>query len=182
MAKASSTKKSSDKKESPFELLFPDFESEIAATRRMLERVPDGNNDWRPHPKSRTLGELAGHVAQLPGFGMMMASTDEFDGLGPRRPEPNLPTAADRVRLFDQLSGQLRTVLQQMSWELSKRPWTLRLGPRVVVNAPRSTVIRTVFLTHSAHHRAQLGVYIRLLDVPVPYTYGRSADEDPPAI
>ncbi|PYP49261.1 MAG: hypothetical protein DMD39_12365, partial [Gemmatimonadetes bacterium] len=72
------------KQESPHALLFPDLESELATTRRMLERVPNGSNDWRPHTKSRTLGELATHVAQLPGFGILMLTRNEFDGLGPR--------------------------------------------------------------------------------------------------
>jgi uncharacterized damage-inducible protein DinB len=182
MAKSSRATKPRGKEQAPFELLFPDFESEIASTRRMLERVPDGNNDWRPHPKSRTLGELAGHVAQLPGFGLLMATRDEFDGLADRRPEPKLETSAERVQLFDQLSGQLRGVLQQLTPEQAATSWTLRLGDRIVLRAPRTTIIRTAFMTHTAHHRAQVGVYLRMLDVAVPWTYGGSADENPPAI
>jgi uncharacterized damage-inducible protein DinB len=165
----------------PIALLFADLESELSTTRRMLERVPNGNNDWRPHIKSRTLGELAAHLAQLPGFGLMMATRDEFDGLAPRPPQPKFTTSAERLRLFDELSGQLRNVLQQMSWEQARKPWTLRLGEKVVLNAPRTQVIRTAFVTHSAHHRAQLGVYLRMLEVPVPWSYGTSADEEPPA-
>src|SRR5438105_7004383 len=88
----------------PIALLFPDLESELATTRRMLERVPNGSNDWRPHAKSRTLGELATHVAQLPGFGILMSTRDEFDGLAGRREEPALATSAERVAMFDQLS------------------------------------------------------------------------------
>jgi uncharacterized damage-inducible protein DinB len=181
-AKASARPKSPSKQETPFALLFPDLESELATTRRMLERVPNGNDDWRPHAKSRTLGELATHVAQLPGFGILMATRDEHDGLAQRPPEAKLSSSAERVRLFEQLSAQLRGILQQMSWDQARSPWTLRLGDRVVFKAPRSNIIRTVFVTHSAHHRAQLGVYLRLLETPVPYSYGRSADEDPPAI
>src|SRR5437016_6270437 len=165
----------------PIVLLFPDLESELATTRRMLERVPNGSNDWRPHAKSRTLGELATHLAQLPGFGLMMASRDEFDALGPRPPEPKFVTSEERVRFFEELSKQLRNVLQQMSWEQASTPWKLRLGNKVVLNAPRTQVIRTAFVTHSAHHRAQLGVYLRMLETPVPWSYGRSADEEPPA-
>src|SRR5205823_11999383 len=155
---------------------------ELSTTRRMLERVPNGSNDWRPHAKSRTLGELATHLAQLPGFGLMMATRDEFDGLAPRPPEPRFVTSAERVKMFDQLSAQLRNVMQQMSWEEARTPWKLRLGDKVVLNAPRTMVLRTAFVTHSAHHRAQLGVYLRMLDTPVPWSYGRSADEEPSGI
>jgi uncharacterized damage-inducible protein DinB len=182
MAKASSSPTQRTANESPFELLFPDFESETASTRRMLERVPDGNNSWRPHAKSRTLGELAGHVAQLPGFGLMMSTRDEFDGLAERRPEPKLETSVERVQLFDQLTAQLRGTLKEMTWARAATSWTLRLGDRIVLRAPRSTILRTAFMTHTAHHRAQLGVYIRMLDIAVPWTYGRSADEEPPAL
>ena len=164
-----------------FALLFPDLESELATTRRMLDRVPNGNNDWRPHAKSRTLGDLATHLAQLPGFGLMMCTRDEFDGLAPRPPEPKFTTSGERVRMFEELSGRLRELLQQMTWDQANAPWKLRLGDKVVANAPRAQILRTVFVTHSAHHRAQLGVYLRMLETPVPWSYGRSADEDPPA-
>jgi len=170
------------KQDAPIALLFPDLESELSTTRRMLERCPDESNDWRPHAKSRTLGELATHLAQLPGFGLLMLTRDEFDGLGPRPPEPHFTNGEERVRFFDELSGQLRKVLQQMTWDEARKPWKLRLGSRVVLAAPRSNVVRTAFVTHSAHHRAQLGVYLRMLDTPVPWSYGRTADEDvPPA-
>ena len=171
----------SSKQESALALLFPDLESELATTRRMLERIPNGNDGWRPHAKSRTLGELATHLAQLPGFALMMCTRDEFDGLAPRPPEPTFTTSAERVRMFNELSGQLRNVLQQMSWQQARTPWRLRLGDKVLVNAPRTQILRTVFVTHSAHHRAQLGVYLRMLETPVPWSYGRSADEEPPA-
>jgi uncharacterized damage-inducible protein DinB len=177
---ASKSRKPSNQK-TVFALLFPDLQSELATTRRMLERVPNGNNDWRPHAKSRTLGDLATHLAQLPGFGLMMCTRDEFDGLAPRPPEPRFTTSAERVRLFEELSGRLRELLQQMTWDQANAPWKLRLGDKVVANAPRAQILRTVFVTHSAHHRAQLGVYLRMLETPVPWSYGRSADEDPPA-
>lgn len=183
-AKKSTARKSTSKSSSQdtaFALLFPDLEGELATTRRMLERVPNGNNDWRPHAKSRTLGELATHLAQLPGFGLMMCTRDEFDGLAPRPAEPRFVTSGERVKIFDELSGQLRNVLQQMSWQQARTPWRLRLGNKVVLNAPRTQILRTAFVSHAAHHRAQLGVYLRMLETPVPWTYGRSADEEPPA-
>jgi uncharacterized damage-inducible protein DinB len=179
-AKKATTK--SSEQGNPLALLFPDLEGELATTRRMLERVPNGNNDWRPHAKSRTLGELATHLAQLPGFGLMMCTRDEFDGLAPRPPEPRFVTSAERIKKFDELSAQLRNVLQQMSWQQARTPWRLRLGDKVVLNAPRTQIVRTAFVTHSAHHRAQLGVYLRMLETPVPWSYGRSADEEPPGV
>ncbi len=179
--KSTSRPSKSTKQASPLALLFPDLESELATTRRMLERVPNGNNDWRPHAKSRTLGELATHLAQLPGFGLLMATRNEFDGLAPRPPQPMLLTSAERVRAFEETSKQLRAILQQMTWDQANAPWKLRLGDKIVMSAPRTQVLRTVFVTHSAHHRAQLGVYLRMLETPVPWSYGRSADEEPPA-
>jgi uncharacterized damage-inducible protein DinB len=145
----------------------------------MLERVPNGNEDWRPHPRSRTLGELASHVAQLPGFGILMLTTDEYDGLAGRRQEAKLASSVERVKLFDQLSAQMKGILQQLTWDRANSTWTLRLGDKIVFQAPRTTILRTVFVTHSAHHRAQLGVYLRMLETPVPWSYGRSADEEP---
>jgi uncharacterized damage-inducible protein DinB len=147
----------------------------------MLERVPNGKNDWRPHAKSRTLGELATHLAQLPGFGLIMSTRDEFDGLAPRPAEPKFTTSGERVKMFDELSAQLRNILEEMSWEQMITPWRLRFGDKIVLNAPRSVILRSAFITHAAHHRAQLGVYLRMLDTPVPWSYGRSADEEPPA-
>jgi uncharacterized damage-inducible protein DinB len=169
----------SSKQESPLALLFPDLDAEISTTRRMLERVPNGKEDWRPHPRSRTLGDLSTHVAQLPGFGIMMLTTDGYDGLAGRRPEPKLSSSAERVKLFDELSAQMKGILQQLTWERARSTWTLRLGDKIVFEGPRTNILRTVFVTHSAHHRAQLGVYLRMLETPVPWSYGRSADEEP---
>ncbi|HEX7596435.1 MAG TPA: hypothetical protein VF387_08760 [Gemmatimonadaceae bacterium] len=176
--KSSKSTKSS-KQDSPLALLFPDLDAEISTTRRMLERVPNGKEDWRPHPRSRTLGELSTHVAQLPGFGILMLTTDEYDGLAGRRPEAKVANSAERVKLFDELSAQIKGIFQQLTWERARSTWTLRLGEKIVFQGPRTTILRTVFVTHSAHHRAQLGVYLRMLETPVPWSYGRSADEEP---
>ncbi|HEY8831439.1 MAG TPA: DinB family protein [Gemmatimonadaceae bacterium] len=166
--------------ESPLSVLFADLDGELATTRRMLERVPNGHDDWRPHEKSRSLGQLATHLAQLPGFGMMMLKQDDFDGKTQRPDEPTLASSAERVKMFDELSAQLRSVLRQLTWDKARSTWTLRMGDNVILEAPRVNVFRTAFITHSAHHRAQVGVYLRLLDVSVPYSYGPSADEQPP--
>ena len=166
--------------ESPHSVLFADLDGELATTRRMLERVPNGHDDYRPHKKSRSLGQLATHLAQLPGFGMMMLTQDEFDGKTQRPEEPTFGSSADRLKMFDDLSAKLRGVLRQLTWDKARATWTLRIGDNVLLEAPRAHMFRTAFITHSAHHRAQVGLYLRVLDVPVPYSYGASADEQPP--
>jgi uncharacterized damage-inducible protein DinB len=165
------------KPESPCDVLFVDLEPELATTRRVLERVPQGKEDWRPHTKSRTLGELATHLAQLPGFGILMLTQDEFNGNPAELAGPKFASNADRLRAFDQVSSELRRIAREMTWDHARSPWALRVGDRTVLNAPRVNVLRTAFITHSAHHRAQLGVYLRLLEESVPATYGPSADE-----
>lgn len=167
--------------DSPVSLLFADLDGELATTRRMLERVPDGNEDWRPHRKSRSLGELATHVAQLPGFGILMLTRDEYDG-AQGLPQPKASDKASRLKMFDEVSAELRSLLQQMTWDHARSPWTLRVRSDIVLNAPRANLVRSAVITHSAHHRAQLGMYLRLLDVSVPTSYGPTADEGlPPA-
>jgi uncharacterized damage-inducible protein DinB len=179
MAKTSAPSTRSATREDPFTLLFPDLEGELKTTRRFLERVPNGKDDWRPHAKSKSLGELAAHVAQLPGLGILMLTRDEHDGAS-QRPQPKAANSAERVKMFDEVSGELQRLLKKMTWDHAMSPWTLKFGDRVLLKGPRANLLRSAFVTHSAHHRAQLGVYLRLLDVPVPASYGPSADEGPP--
>jgi uncharacterized damage-inducible protein DinB len=160
----------------PATVLFADLDTELATTRRMLERVPDGKDDWRPHKKSRTLDELATHVAQLPGFGIMMLTQDEFDG-GTQPPEPKPADCAERVEIFDEVAGRFRQLVKGLTWDQALSPWTLKFRGQEVFSAPRAQLLRSAMITHLAHHRAQLGVYLRLLDVPVPSSYGPTADE-----
>jgi len=160
----------------PATLLFSDLDVELATTRRMLERVPDGKDDWRPHKKSRTLDELATHVAQLPGFGILMLTRDEYDG-GTQPPEPKPSCCAERVETFDEVSGEFRRLVKELTWDHAMSEWTLKFRGQVVFSAPRAQLLRSAMLTHLAHHRAQLGVYLRLLDIPIPGSYGPSADE-----
>jgi uncharacterized damage-inducible protein DinB len=161
--------------ESPLSLLFPDLESELATTRRILERVPDGKDDWRPHEKSMTLDGLATHLAQLPGFGLAMLTTDEFD-VG-NRPRPKVANSADRLKVFDELATDVKKRFGELTWDRARATWKMTFGDRVVFNGPRAVVLRSALITHMAHHRAQLGVYLRLLGVPIPGSYGPSADE-----
>jgi len=162
----------------PAKLLFADLDVEMATTRRMLERVPDGKDDWRPHQKSRTLNELATHIAQLPGFGILMLTRDEYDG-GTAVPEPTPSCCSERVEIFDEVSGEFKRLVNQLTWDQAMSPWTLKFRGQEVFSAPRAQLVRSAMLTHLAHHRAQLGVYLRLLDVSVPSSYGPSADEQP---
>ena len=162
--------------ETPLTLLYPDLENELKTTRRILERVPDGKDDYRPHEKSMTLGGLATHLAQLPGFGIAMLTTDHFDPMN-RPNTPNPANNAERLKLFDQLSAKLRELLAQLTWDQTKTVWRIKSGDRVFMEAPRGIMLRSALITHMAHHRAQLGVYLRVLGVPIPGSYGPSADE-----
>ena len=161
----------------PRELLYPDLDQELATTRRMLERVPDGHEDWRPHEKSMTLGHLASHLAQLPAFGSLMLVQDEFRGSG--APIPPKMTKAERLRVFDTESAKFRALVDQMTWEQADTTWRFMVGDRVGIEGKRATILRVAAITHMAHHRAQLGVYLRVLNVPIPGSYGPSADEAP---
>jgi uncharacterized damage-inducible protein DinB len=164
----------------PATLLFADLDTEMATTRRMLERVPDGKDDWRPHKKSRTLDELATHIAQLPGLGILMLTRDEYDG-GTRSPEPKPSRCSERLEIFDDVSREFTRLVKAMTWEQAMSPWTMKFRGQVVFRTPRAQLLRSAMLTHLAHHRAQLGVYLRLLDIPVPGSYGPTADDGPPS-
>jgi uncharacterized damage-inducible protein DinB len=160
----------------PAALLFEDLDQELASTRRMLERVPDDKGDWRPHEKSGSLAELATHVADLAGLGVMILETEELDALA-RPPRQTLRTSEEMLARFDQNVQRLRAALDGTDAARFEGEWTLRAGERVFAARPRRSLLRTMVLSHIVHHRAQLGVYLRLLDVPVPGMYGPSADE-----
>jgi uncharacterized damage-inducible protein DinB len=176
MTPATSSTASLIEKETPLSLLFTDLEPELKTTRRILERVPDGKDDWKPHEKSMALGTLANHVAQLPGLGIGILTTDEMDART-RQQGPKPANAAERLKAFDEVSGGLTGMLKGLTWDRAMSPWKFKVGDRVMVDAPRVKVIRNMVVTHLAHHRAQLGVYLRLLGVPIPGSYGPSADE-----
>ena len=150
----------------------------MKTTRRILERVPDGKEDWRPHEKSTTLGALASHIAQLPAYGIVILRTDEFDLL--EMPGFNPGNTAERLKKFDEVSSELRRLLESLNWDSALAKWKFKAGARVVVEAERAKLMRTMVIAHIAHHRAQLGVYLRLLGVPIPGSYGPSADEPLP--
>ena len=162
---------------SPASELYPDLEDELATTRRMLERFPSGNNDWRPHEKSMTLGRLAAHVAELPQFGTMLITTNELDFAASGYKPTTYNTAAELLAVFDEKVKALRPVLMGADSATLASPWTMRDGEKVFFTRPKAHLVRQIMINHLVHHRAQLGVYYRMLDVPVPGSYGPSADE-----
>jgi uncharacterized damage-inducible protein DinB len=160
----------------PVEFLYADFAAEHTATRRMLERFPDGRGDWRPHAKSRTLAELATHVASILNTGTLVLQTDELDVLA-RTPQAPLDTVRALLAHFETGVRAFDAALAATSFDHLDGMWTMRRGDQVLIAAPRRVLLRRLTMNHLVHHRAQLGVYYRLLDVPVPGMYGPSADD-----
>lgn len=160
--------------------LLPEFDLEMASTRKMLERVPEDAFDWKPHAKSMTLGRLATHLAQIPIWGSRALTTEAFDFAPPSgapAPVPQLPSRAAILALFDENVAGTRAALAQAADAEMGKPWSLLRGGSVVFTMPRIAVLRSMLFSHSIHHRGQLSVYLRLRDVPVPGMYGPSADE-----
>jgi uncharacterized damage-inducible protein DinB len=160
--------------------LMPEFDHEMANTRRVLERVPDDRLDWRPHPKSWTMGALATHLATLPNWTVETINRSELDVAPEGKPPERPAEAKSRQELLDRFDGHLaaaRKALSGVSDATMFEPWTLLAGGKQVMSLPRAVVLRSFVLSHMIHHRAQLGVYLRLNDIPVPAIYGPSADE-----
>ena len=156
---------------------FDDLEDEFAATRRILERFPAEHADFKPHEKSMSLATLASHVATLPNFALMMLNSDEHDmAATPYQPEIGR-TAAELVAMHDRSTASARAAVEGAAHERLGDRWTLRFGPQVFIDDRRGKVLRQHLVSHAAHHRGQLTVYYRLLGVPVPGTYGPTADE-----
>jgi uncharacterized damage-inducible protein DinB len=159
------------------ELLLVEFDEEIKKTRATLERVPEDKKDFRPHVKSMPLDKLAPHVAQLAGFGLSILTTPELDfSKRSYKPVP-FESAAQLVSVLDQGAAEVRTALKNTPEEAWTEPWTLSFGGKPIFSGTRFLAYRQMFLNHLVHHRAQLGVYLRLNEKPVPSTYGPSADD-----
>lgn len=157
--------------------LLAELEQEARSTRRVLERVPEDRLDWRPHVKSKSLGELADHVASIPGFVSQMATREGHD---PSKPSAPAAKSASRAEILSRLDASLeraRSVISSLPDDQVMAPFTLRFEGRELFTIPKIGVLRTLLLNHWYHHRGQLTVYLRLLDIPVPAVYGRSADE-----
>ncbi len=161
------------------EFLLPEIEQEAAATRRLLERVPEDQLSWKPHEKSMPLSRLATHLAELPTWGVNALKLDELDIMPPGGP-PFVPTMLDSVseivELFDTNLAQMVDTIRATKEDAFSEPWTLKAGGRDIFTQSRLSVIR-MNLNHIIHHRGQLTVFLRLLDVPLPGTYGPSADD-----
>ena len=158
------------------QIAFGDLDSELNNTRKVLERVPEDKLSWKPLPKSMSLGELAFHIAGLGWFFEVGVRQDGHDIAGWKKPaDPT--TTAQIVQRFDETSAEARKALSEVTAEALGEPWSLKAGDRVFFTLPRAAVLRTFALSHIIHHRAQLIVYLRLLDVPIPGLYGPSADE-----
>jgi uncharacterized damage-inducible protein DinB len=157
--------------------LLAELEQEALATRRVLERIPEDKLDWRPHPKSKSLGELSDHVAGIPGFVSQMATRDQHDPSKSAAPPARSSSRAEILSRLDASLEQARSVMSGFPEDELGLPFTLRFEGREVFTIPRIGVLRTMLLNHWYHHRGQLTVYLRLLGVPVPAVYGRSADE-----
>ncbi|MGO9256376.1 MAG: DinB family protein [Bryobacteraceae bacterium] len=162
------------------EMLLPEFDQEMVHTRKFLARVPEDRFDFQPHPKSATMGKLAAHLATSPAWSVETMNRDSLDFAPPGEPPMSLPEAqnqAQLLELFDDGVTRARVALANATDEQFLQPWTLLGGGTVVFTMPRIAVIRNFVINHTIHHRAQLGVYLRLNDIPVPGVYGPSADE-----
>ncbi len=162
------------------EALLPEFDHEMANARRSLERVPQDRLAWKPHEKSMSLGRLAQHVSQIPSWGRETITKESIDvappGAPPYQPPP-VNSLSELLEEFDKNVANARAAIAGADDEHMKKPWTLLAGGKIIFTLPRAAVLRSMVLNHLIHHRAQLGVYLRLNDVPVPATYGPSADE-----
>lgn len=164
--------------------VLTELDQEAAITKRVLERVPGDRLTWKPHQKSMSLGQLALHVAMIPGEVAGMLVTNEFEMTPaelnsiPAPPE----TSADIMKAHEESLARAKQILSGLDDTAVMTPWRLKVGSAVVFSAPKAGIVRSIVLNHWYHHRGQLSVYLRLLDVPVPSIYGPSADENPFAV
>ncbi|WP_223650801.1 DinB family protein [Hymenobacter psoromatis] len=159
--------------------ILDELDRELVVTRQVLARVPDDKFDYQPHPKSMKLGQLASHIVNLLKFKQLFVQTDHRDLLDPNapKPPPSPTTTAELLTRFDQFSAELRAALRASSDEELTDNFRLHRGEQTMMERPKGAALRIMGLNHSIHHRGQLTVYLRLLDIPVPGVYGPSADE-----
>jgi uncharacterized damage-inducible protein DinB len=160
--------------------MLPEFDQEMANTRRTLERVPDARFEFKPHAKSPTMGWLAGHLANLPSWIMVTVDRDELDVAPADGPGFKLPVPTSNrevLDLFDKNVAAAREKIANVADEELMKPWSLKARGEVRFTVPKAVVVRSFVMNHIIHHRAQLGMYLRLNDLPVPSIYGPSADE-----
>jgi uncharacterized damage-inducible protein DinB len=158
------------------EMLLPEFDEEVKKTRATLERVPM-KSDFKPHARSMPLGKLAPHVAELCGFGYTILTTPGLDFGASTRTRVPFESAQQLVKAFDDGAAKTREALKKISDSAWNENWKLSFQGKPIFDDRKFLAYRQMFLNHLVHHRAQLGVYLRLNDVPVPATYGPSADD-----
>lgn len=157
-----------------------ELDHELVGTRKVIERVPEGKLTWQPHPKSATMGKLASHLSDVAGWGVHIMEVAELDIApvnGPAYTPPNFKTVREMLANFDDKNARMRALIAAAPDAAYMVPWSLKMGGKTVVTMPRVAAIRSMIFNHTIHHRAQLSVYLRLNDVPVPSLYGPSADE-----
>ena len=159
------------------DLLLLEFDAEMKKTRTALERVPVDKKDFAPHAKSMPMGKLAPHVAQLAGFGVMVLTTPELDFSKTSTAPLPFESSAQLVKAFDEGAAKARAALQSTPDSAWKEDWKLSFQGKPIFEGQRFLAYRQMFLNHLVHHRAQLGVYLRLTEQLVPATYGPSADD-----
>ena len=162
------------------EALLPEYDHEMANTRRTLERVPEDKLGWKPHEKSMTMGQLAVHLAEMPGWAIPTIEMESFDVAPPGGPPyqpPQVNSRAEILEIFDNNVAEARATIAGADDGHLTKAWSLLSGGKTVFTMPRIAVLRNLIMNHNIHHRAQLGVYLRLNNVPVPAIYGPSADE-----
>lgn len=160
--------------------LVAEFDQEMAGTRKTLERVPEAKFDWKPHDKSGSMIWLAGHLANLAGWAGTTVNTDSLDlapGGKPMTPPPPPKSSKELLDLFDKNVAESRKAIAAVSDADLQKPWSLLNNGTVLMTMPRGVCLRNFVMNHTIHHRAQLGVYLRLNNVAVPALYGPSADE-----
>jgi uncharacterized damage-inducible protein DinB len=159
------------------QVLLPEFDQEMANTRKLLERFPEGKNDYKPHDKSMELGRLAGHVAQLPEWATMTLTTEALN-MEPGSVKPFIPSSRQELlETFDRNVAAARSQIANASDEAFAKVWTVSMSGNPIMSLPRAEVVRGMVMNHLIHHRAQLGIYFRLNGVAIPGMYGPSADE-----
>lgn len=157
--------------------LLDELKAEAANTRKILECVPEGKNDWRPHEKSFTLGRLASHVAEIPHWIGWILESDELDMIARPFERKVCADHKELMEYFDSKLAEAIALLENVSDDEWEKTWTFRAGEKVIFQSTKYSAIRSWGYNHFVHHRAQMGVYLRLLDIPIPGMYGPSSDD-----
>ncbi len=158
------------------EILLRETEQEAQTTRKFLSIVPNDKYDWKPHPKSMSLKQLATHVAELPSWISMGLTTDGLDFAANPYSPVDIANTTELLAYFEKCYTQAKIDLEATNEQVLQQPWVLRNGDQILLNQNKYDTVR-VSLNQTTHHRAQLGVYLRLLNIPIPGSYGPSADE-----